>query len=79
MNFCWCFHRFVSIITETGYTWCSHAKEVQGNIDSVGQCFPTRVPREIKEEIKNFEIPRKIPNIPRNIAGIFVRQLVILE
>jgi hypothetical protein len=38
------------------------------------------VPREIVEQINtNFEIPRKIPNIPRNIAGIFVRQLAVLE
>jgi hypothetical protein len=38
------------------------------------------VPREIVEQInENFEIPRKIPNIPRNIAAIFVWQLAILE
>jgi hypothetical protein len=29
--------------------------------------------------LKICKIPRKIPDIPRNIAGIFVRQLAVLE
>jgi len=41
---------------------------------------PFRVPREIiKLFNKNFKIPLKIPNIARNITGIFVHQLEIIE
>ena len=37
-------------------------------------------PRETVENIyKHLKIPPKISNIPRNIAGIFVRLLIILE
>jgi hypothetical protein len=46
----------------------------------VRKCSPTKVPQETVEYIsKNFEMPQKIPNIPQNIAGIFVWQLTILE
>jgi hypothetical protein len=27
----------------------------------------------------NFELPRNIPNLPRNIVRIFVQQLAVLE
>lgn len=35
--------------------------------------------RNVEQIKKNFEIPQKIPNVPRNIAGIIVWQLAILE
>ena len=39
-----------------------------------------RAPSEIVEQVnKSYEMSRKIPNIPRNIAGIFVRHLSKLE
>jgi hypothetical protein len=41
--------------------------------------FPNQGSAEHRGTNKNFEIPQKIPIIPRNIAGIFVRQLAILE
>jgi hypothetical protein len=47
--------------------------------------FPPTVPQDIfmsspknREVNKNFKIPQKIPNISRNLAGIFVRQLAVL-
>ena len=63
----------------------------RGQIQCLEQCFPNRVLWNIRvlqnivrgsarnRRINNFEIPRKIPTVLRNIAGIFVRQLVILE
>jgi hypothetical protein len=59
----------------------------------LGQCFSTRVPRNpnvahnmVRSSARNsvinehtLWIPRQVPNIPRNIAGIYVSQLVILE
>jgi hypothetical protein len=54
--------------------------DYKGSVSQPG--FPRTslgVPREIMELINtNFEIPRKISNIPRNIAGISVQQLTIL-
>jgi hypothetical protein len=38
------------------------------------------IPREIVEQInKTVEVLQKIANVPRNIAGIFVRQFAVLE
>jgi hypothetical protein len=53
------------------------APKIMFKIEPIGQCFPTRIPQNTVEGFtrnsglnKNVKKPRKIPNIPRNIAGI---------
>jgi hypothetical protein len=75
-------------ILRTYFSLCYRGYSIRKTlVFSTDKCFPTKLPcntftgseRNHKIKNKNFKIPPKIPNIPRRMTGIFVRQLEIIE